>query len=175
GAVPAAPVEAEAELTLEEAFHGATRLVDVDGKRLEVKIPPGVDTGSRIRIAGKGGTSGGRSRDLYIVAKVLPHTVFTRRGADLTREIKVTLREALLGAEIPVRTLKGRVLLTIPAGTQNGRTFRLSGQGMPRMKGKGEGAGDLYVKINVVLPTNLSEEAKLAATRFLDLVGQADP
>ncbi len=101
--------------------------------------------------------------------------MFNRSGADLTREVRVTLREALLGAEIPVRTMKGRVLLTIPAGTQNGRTFRLSGQGMPRMKGKGEGAGDLYVKINVVLPTNLSDEAKAAATSFLDLVGQADP
>jgi curved DNA-binding protein len=170
------PAEAEAEISLEEAFHGATRLVDVDGRRLEVKLPAGVDTGSRIRFSGKGGSSGAvgtAARDLYIVPRVKAHSVFTRSGSDLTREIKVTLREALLGAEIPVTTLKGRVLLTIPAGTQNGRMFRLTGQGMPRLKG--EGRGDLYVRVNVVLPTNLSEEAREAAAKFLDLVDQADP
>jgi curved DNA-binding protein len=167
------PAEAEAEMSLEEAFQGTTRLVDVDGRRLEVKVPAGVDTGSRIRISGKGGGSGAAARDLYIVPKVAPHPVFTRSGANLTREVKVTLREALLGAEIPVRTLKGRVLLTIPAGTQNGRTIRLSGQGMPRLKG--EGSGDLYVKVNVILPIKLSDEATAAAERFLDLVDQPDP
>ena len=169
------PLEAEAEITLEEAFHGTTRLVDVDGRRLEVKIPPGVDTGSRIMLRGKGGENGtgGPPRDLVVVPKVAPHAVFTRNGADLTRDIRVILREALLGGEIPVRTLKGRVLLTIPAGTQNGRTFRLAGQGMPRLKG--EGSGDLYVRIAVVLPAHLSPEAKDAAVRFLDLVDQPDP
>ena len=85
----------------------------------------------------------------------------------------MTLREALLGGEIPVRTLKGRVLLTIPAGTQTGRMFRLTGQGMPRLKGSG--TGDLYVRINVVLPTNLPDAAKAAAVAFLDLVDQPDP
>jgi curved DNA-binding protein len=163
------PAEAEAEITLEEAFNGTKRLIDVDGKRLEVTIPRGVDTGSKIRLTGKGGAG----RDLNIVVRVAPHATFARSGADLTREVRVTLREALLGGEIPVRTLKGRVLLTIPAGTQNGRTFRLSGQGMPRLKG--EGSGDLYVKIAVVLPTALSPEARAAAEAFLDLVDQPDP
>jgi len=168
------PAEAEAEISLEEAFHGTTRVVEVDGRRLEVKVPAGVDSGNRIRFSGKGGGgTGAPARDLYIVPKVRPHDVFTRTGADLTREVRVTLREALLGAEIPVRTLKGRVLLTIPAGTQNGRTFRLSGQGMPRLKG--EGAGDLYVKIRVIVPSSLSPEAAAAAETFLDLVDQADP
>ena len=78
------------------------------------------------------------------------HPVFTRRGADLQRELPVTLGEALLGAEVPVRTLKGRVLLRIPAETQNGRTFRLTGQGLPRFQA--EGLGDLLVRIRVVLP-----------------------
>ena len=168
-----APAEAEAEITLEEAFHGTTRVVDVDGRRLEVKLPAGVDTGSRIRLSGKGGASGNLVRDLYIIPKVKPHGTFTRNGADLTREVRVTLREALLGSEIPVRTLKGRVLLTIPAGTQNGRTFRLTGQGMPHLKG--DGRGDLYVKIAVVLPTGLSDESREAAIRFLDQVDQPDP
>jgi curved DNA-binding protein len=167
GSLP--PAEAEAEISLEEAFSGTTRLIDVDGKRLEIKIPAGVVTGSRIRLAGKGGSN----RDLYIVPKVRPHPVFTRNGADITRELKVTLREALLGAEIPVGTLTGRVLLTLPTGTQNGRTFRLSGQGMPRLKG--EGRGDLYVKVQVVLPTKLSDEAKAAGATFLDLVEQPSP
>ena len=169
--LPAA--EAEAEITLEEAFTGTTRLVAVDGRRLEVRLPAGVDTGSRIRLSGKGGGSGDSARDLHIITRVAPNAVFTRNGADLTREVRVTLREALFGGEIPVRTLKGRVLLTIPAGTQNGRTFRLTGQGMPRLKG--EGNGDLYVKIAVVLPANLGDDAKEAAKAFLDLADQPDP
>src|SRR3954469_22829064 len=162
-------VEAPAELTLEEAFHGTSRVVDVEGKRYEVQLPRGVDTGSRIRLSGKGpdGT------DVVVSVMVRPHLVYTRRGADLERELPLTLREALLGGEVPVGTLKGRVLLTIPAGTQNGRTFRLTGQGMPRFKA--DGAGDLYVKVRVVLPTALDDGAKEAARAFLDLVDQPDP
>jgi len=164
-----APVEATAEISLEEAFHGTTRLVELNGKRLEITIPRGVDTGSRIRLTGKGPDG----RDLVVITKVQPHPTFKRTGADLEREVKVSLREALLGSEIHVGTLKGRVLLTIPAGTQTGRRLRLKGQGMPRLKG--DAAGDLYVRVTVVLPTNLSDEAKAAATRFLDLAAQPDP
>jgi curved DNA-binding protein len=166
-ALPA--IEATAEITLEEAFHGTTRLVQVDDKRLEVKIPRGADTGSRIRLKGRGGDG----RDLIVVTRVRPHPVFTRRGADLERELPITLREALLGGKVQVTTLKGRVLLTIPEGTQNGRTFRLTGQGMPRFNA--DGTGDLYARVRVVLPTNLSDEAKEAARRFLDLAPQPDP
>jgi DnaJ-class molecular chaperone len=162
-------VEATAELSLEEAYHGASRVVEVDGKRLEVTIPPGVETGTRIRLSGQGGNG----RDLFVVCRVRPHPVFTRRGADLEREIALSLAEALLGDEVPVATLKGRVLLTIPAGTQAGRTFRLTGQGMPRFRGSGH--GDLYVRVRVVLPTTLSPEAREAARRFLDLVDQPNP
>jgi curved DNA-binding protein len=163
------PVEATAELSLEEAFHGTTRLVEVGGKRLEVTIPRGVDTGTRIRLSGKGGDG----RDLIVVCRVRPHPTFIRRGADLERELELTLEEALLGAEVPVRTLKGRVLLTVPAGTQNGRTFRLSGQGMPRFKGSG--SGDLYVKTKVVLPTSLSDDAKKTASRLFGQIEQPNP
>lgn len=166
-APPAA--EAEAEITLEEAFHGTTRLVEVDGRRLEVTIPKGADTGTRIRLSGRGPGGG----DLFVVTKLAPHPRFTRRGADLERELPLTLEEALLGGAVPVDTLKGRVLLTVPPGTQNGRTFRLTGQGMPRLQGTG--AGDLYVKTRVVLPTALSDEATDAARRFLDLAHQPDP
>ncbi|MBM4407063.1 MAG: J domain-containing protein [Chloroflexi bacterium] len=163
--------DAQAEISLEEAFTGTTRIVDVDGKRLELKIPAGVDSGSRIRIASKGGS--GPARDVFIATRLRPHPVFSRSGADITRDLKVALREALLGAEVPVGTLTGRVLLTLPAGTQNGRTFRLSGQGMPRLKG--EGRGDLYVKVQVILPTGLSEAAKSAAEAFLKKVDQPNP
>jgi curved DNA-binding protein len=162
-------LEAPTEVTLEEAFHGTARLVEVEGRRYEVKIPRGVDSGSRVRLSGRG--PGGL--DVVVSVRVAPHRVYVRRGADLERELPVTLREALLGAEIPLATLKGRILLTIPAGTQPGRVIRLKGQGMPKMKG--EGVGDLYVKVRVVLPASLDDGAADAARTFLDLVDQPDP
>jgi DnaJ-class molecular chaperone len=168
-AAPVAPVEVTAEISLEESFHGTSRLVELDGRRLEVTIPRGAATGSRIKLTGKG--PGGR--DLVVVTKLRPHHVFTRRGDDLEREVPVTLREALLGSEIPVSTLKGRVLLKVPAGTQGGRLFRLKGQGMPRFKGGG--TGDLLVRVRVVLPTDLSDEAAAAAAKLTDLIDQPDP
>ena len=161
--------EAVAEITLEEAFHGTTRLVDVDGKRLEVKIPAGADTGTRIRLTGKAPGGG----DLYVVVKVLPDRRYTRKGVDLHTELPLRLEEALLGGEVPVQTLKGKVVLTIPPGTQTGRTFRLTGRGMP--KRDGSGFGDLYAKAKVVLPKKLSEEAQAAARRFAELADQPDP
>jgi curved DNA-binding protein len=167
---PAPPrSEAHADITLDEAFHGTTRLVDVDGKRLEITIPPGADTGTRIRLSGKGPGGG----DLYVVVRQQPDRTFTRKGADLERELPVTLKEALLGAEVPVRSPKGTVLLRIPPGTQPGRQFRLRGRGMPKFRG--EGNGDLYVRAKVILPSNLNEDAERAAGRFLDLVDQPDP
>ena len=168
-AAPKATAEAVAEITLDEAYHGTTRLVEVDGKRLEVKIPKGADTGTRIRFTGKAPGGG----DLYVVVRQEKDRIFTRRGADLERELPLTLKEALLGGAVHVGTPKGRVLLTIPAGTQPGRIFRLSGQGMPRFKA--DGHGDLYVKAKVVLPADLSADAKAAADRFLSLVDQPDP
>jgi curved DNA-binding protein len=163
------PIEVTAELTLEEAFHGTTRIIELEGRRLEVTIPRGANTGSRIRLTGKGPDG----RDLIVITKLKAHRTFTRRGDDLEREVPVTLREALLGSEIPVGTLKGRVLLKVPAGTQNGRSFRLKGQGMPKFKG--DGAGDLYVRVKLILPTDLSPTATAAAATFLDLVDQPDP
>ena len=137
---------------LEEAFHGTTRLVEVDGKRLEVKIPRGVDSGSRIRLAGKGGDG----RDLYIVTTVRPHPTFTRKGKDLERELPISLREALIGGEVPVRTLRGRVLLTVPAGYGLAR-FPLRAKAC---RSSTDTTGDLIVRTRVVLPTSLSPEAR---------------
>ena len=166
---PRPAAEAHAEISLDEAYHGTARVVDVEGKRLEVMIPPGADTGTRIRLSGKAPGGG----DLFVVVRLLPDARFTRRGADLDRELPLTLEEALLGAEVRVETLKGSVLLKIPAGTQNGRAFRLTGQGMPRFRAAGY--GDLFVKIKVILPTNLSDEAVTAARQFFELVEQQDP
>ena len=166
---PRPAAEAHAEISLSEAYHGTSRVVDVEGKRLEVTIPPGADTGTRIRLTGKAPGGG----DLFVVVRQLPDARFVRRGADLERELPLTLEEALLGAEVRVETLKGSVLLKIPSGTQSGRTFRLTGQGMPRFHAAGN--GDLYVKAKVVLPANLSEEGQAAARRFLDVVQQPDP
>jgi curved DNA-binding protein len=166
---PRPAAEAHAEISLSEAYHGTSRLVEVDGKRLEVTIPPGADTGTRIRLTGKAPGGG----DLFVIVRQLPDARFARRGADLERELPISLEEALLGAEVRVETLKGSVLLKIPAGTQSGRTFRLTGQGMPRFRAGGH--GDLYVKAKVVMPTNLSDKARAAARRFLDLVQQPDP
>jgi DnaJ-class molecular chaperone with C-terminal Zn finger domain len=167
--VPPPAHEAQAEISLAEAFHGTTRLVEVEGKRLEITIPRGADTGARIRLSGRAPGGG----DLFVAIRQLPDARFTRRGADLERELPLTLEEALLGAEVKVETLKGSVLLKIPAGTQAGRTFRLTGQGMPRFNATGY--GDLYVKARVVLPTDLSAEAKAAAHAFFDLVDQPNP
>lgn len=170
-AAPPPASEATAEITLEEAFHGTTRLIDVDGKRLEITIPRGADTGTRVRLTGKGSGGG----DLFVVVRMAPDPTFTRRGADLERELPLTLQEALLGGAVPVRTLKGKVLLTIPAGTQPGRTFRLTGQGMPRLGGTGSASGDLYAKARVIIPTDLDDDARAAAGTFFDLITQPDP
>ena len=167
---PAGPsAEAIAEIGLEEAFQGTTRRIELDGKRLEVTIPRGADTGTRLKLTGQGPGGG----DLLVTVRVRPHPVFSRRGADLERDLPITLEEALLGAEVPVTTLKGKVLLRIPAGTQNGRLFRLKGQGMPRFRA--DGSGDILARIKVVLPTNLSPEAEERARQFFELVRQPDP
>ncbi len=168
-----APLEAAVEIELGEAFEGGKRVIEIDGRRLEVTIPAGVENGSRIRLRGQGGNGTGTARDLVLIIAVRSHPVFTREEANLVRELPVTLREALLGAEVPVLTLAGkRLLLKVPAGTQPGRTIRLAGQGMPRLK-SGE-RGDLLVRIKVVFPT-LDDEGRAAAAIFLDRAPQPDP
>ncbi len=150
-------LEQEVEITLEEAFSGTQRLMEVDGRRLEVKIPAGVKTGSKVRMAGEGlpgGRNAGRG-DIYLLIKVLPHATFERRGDDLHCEVPVDLFAALLGGEVRVPTLAGPMALRIPAATQSGRVFRLSGQGMPKLRS--EVRGDLYAKVRVMLPDKLTE------------------
>ncbi|HUW95350.1 MAG TPA: DnaJ C-terminal domain-containing protein, partial [Anaerolineae bacterium] len=150
--------EQEAEITLEEAFSGTTRILQKDGRRLEVKIPPGVQTGSKVRMRGEGGGSYGQGArgDLYLRVKVLPHRTFVRNSDDLHCDVPVDLYTAILGGEVRVPTLKGGAMLNIPPETQSGKTFRLKGQGMPHLK-NAEKHGDLYAKVRIKLPQNLSE------------------
>jgi len=148
-------LEYPVEVTLEEAYRGTTRTLSfADGKRLEVKVPAGVRTGSGVRLAGKGAQGG----DLYLRVSVKPHPTFERRGDDLLVGVSVPLVVAMLGGEVQVPTLKGKVALKIPAETQNGRTFRLAGQGMPHLDNSSR--GDLMARVRVVLPTRLSAEEK---------------
>jgi DnaJ-class molecular chaperone len=166
---PGPTAEAVAEIDLEEAYRGTTRRLELDGRRLDVTIPRGADTGSKIKLSGQGPRGG----DIIVTTQVRPHPVFNRKGADLERDLPVTLQEALLGGEVPVSTLKGKVLLRIPPGTQNGHRFRLKGQGMPHLRS--DGFGDLYAKARVVLPTELDDGAAEAARAFFDKLHQPDP
>lgn len=128
--------------------------------RITIQVPPGVDTGSRLRLASEGnsGMNGGSAGDLYIVVELAPHNTFTRRGDDLCCEIPISFTQAALGAKIKVPTLFGQEELTIPAGTQSGETFLLRGQGIPHLRGRGR--GDQHVTINVVTPKNLTKRQR---------------
>jgi curved DNA-binding protein len=169
---PAQDYEHHIEVTLEEAFRGGQRMLDVDGRRLEVKIPVGVRTGSRIRMAGEGpaASPGGARGDIYLVVNVLPDPRFERRGDDLFTEIAVDLFAALLGGEARVPTLGGTVALKINKGTQTGRTIRLAGQGMPKLKSSER--GDLYAKVRVMIPETLSEREEELVRQWAQLHAQ---
>ena len=174
-------IESEVEVSLAEAYSGATRvfeLTDVDGstKRIEVKIPAGVDEGSRIRIANQGGQGSAGRGDLFLRVHIVPDPRFTREGTTLHTPVEVPLAAAMLGGEVSVSTPDGRrLMLRIPAETSNGKSFRLRGQGMPQL-GQADKRGDLYADVMVVLPTSLSEEQRRlfeAFARSIGYTGQA--
>jgi len=150
-----ADVEGPVEITLEEAYRGTTRSVTVPGdggasRTIEVTIPKGVRSGQRIRAAGQGPGGG----DLYLVVQISPHSIFTRQGDDIVCEVAIPAWTAALGGVAHVPTLGGQMTMTIPAGSRDGRTFRLRGQGMPHVRG--EGPGDELVKIRLALPDPLT-------------------
>jgi curved DNA-binding protein len=154
----AAHVEHAVELTLEEVFRGTTRRLRMGerGREVEVKIPAGVREGSRVRVAGEGGAGPGGARgDLYLRVHVAPHARFERKGDDLQTTVAARLTTAVLGGELEVLTLEGRVNIKVPAGTPAGRVFRLRGQGLPRLEAGG-GRGDLLATLSVELPKDLS-------------------
>ncbi len=144
--------EHELEVTLEEAFHGSTRVLTWEGGRsLNAKIPRGVKTGSKIRLSGQGSGGG----DLYLVVKVQPHPIYQREGDDLKMKLPVGLYTAVLGGKVDVPTFDKTVKLTIPPETPNGKVLRLAGLGMPYLR-QPDQRGDLYVTIEVQLPTGLT-------------------
>ncbi len=191
--------ESAIEISLEEAYHGSKRVIQLQTaepcvactgtgrvgnrvcticngagekaapRRLEVKIPAGVKDGSRIRIAGEGGPgrAGGSKGDLYLVVKVLPHSMFERKGDDIYTEVPVPLVTAMLGGEVRVPTLDGSLSLKIPRETQNGKGFRLAGKGMPVLGNANY--GNMFARARVVLPTNLTEEEKKLFERLRSL------
>ncbi len=153
--------EQPVDLTLEEAFHGTRRVLQVQGNRLEVRIPPGVRTGSRVRVSGQGGLGmqGGPAGDIYLRVNVLDHSTFERQGDDLTCELPIDLYTAMLGGEVRVDTLSGPVVLNIPPETQSGRIFRLRGRGMPLLHDSNR-HGDLRARVRITVPLGLSAEEK---------------
>ena len=159
-------IEDEIQLTLEDAYHGTTRRLSIkqDGhsRTVDVRIPPGVTEGSRVRIAGEGehGASGGQAGDLYLRIRLAPHPTFERKGRDLYTRVAVPLTTAVLGGEVQVPTLAGRPLrLKVPPLTQNAQVFRLKGHGMPSV-GKPDDHGDLYATVDVQLPASLTPEER---------------
>ncbi|MEX2088596.1 MAG: J domain-containing protein [Bacteroidota bacterium] len=150
--------QTETTLSLEEAYHGTTRLIQVNGQTIKVTIKPGVADRQMLRVAGKGagGSSGGPNGDLYLTVKIAPHPEFHRKGNDLHRDLPVELYTALLGGKTRIKTLKGDVTVSIAKGTPNGKELKLRGLGMP-VYGRKMEYGDLLVNVAIVLPENLSE------------------
>lgn len=152
--------QAQVDITLSEAYQGAVRTFSLDGKRIQVRIPRGAVSGTRIRLAGKGNADASGSRgDLYIQLRVQDDPRFERNGIDLTTDARVDLYTLILGGEIAVSTLDGSVKLKITPGTQPGQLIRLKGRGMPVLKSP-EQKGDLYVRISVQIPENLEAREK---------------
>jgi curved DNA-binding protein len=170
-AIRPAEAHATAEVTLAEVARGAERMVSVDGRRLQVAIPAGVNDGAKIRLRGAVKQSGGPAGDVVITVKVQTDPHFERRGADLVTELPLTLAEALLGAEVPVAVPTGTVKLRVRPNTQNGQEIHLPGRGLPK---RGGGKGDLIVRARVVMPT-LDEQAREELAEVLGKHPQADP
>lgn len=141
-------------------------------RRIEVKIPPGVDTGSRLRIAGEGeaGEKGAPPGDLYVEMNVRPHNIFTRHDNDIITEATISFTQAVLGDEIIVPTLDGKIKMRIPPGTQNGHVFRLKGKGVPSLHISGK--GDQLVRIKVEVPTKVTERQKQLLREFAEISGE---
>jgi DnaJ-class molecular chaperone len=158
-------IESEAELTLEEAYHGAMRRISITlgghARSVDVRIPAGVKDGSRVRASGEGesGSGGAASGDLYLRVRIKPHPVFERKDDDLYVKVPVPVSTAVLGGEAQVPTVTGSVRLKVPETTQPGQVFRLKGHGMP-VVGKPDVKGDLYATADVQLPRSLTAEQR---------------
>ena len=151
----ASAMETSIEVSLEEAYSGTRRTVKINigtnERRIEVTIPPGVDTGSVVKV------SPHHNQKILLNIIVTPHKLFSRKGNDLTATVEIPLEDVVLGGEVEVQTLKSRIRLRVPRESQNGQRIRLKGHGMPKLKDN-DMAGDLYVKIQSIIPNNMSDE-----------------
>jgi curved DNA-binding protein len=161
-------MEHRVNISLEEAFEGTTRTLTTGSETFTAKIPKGAQTGTKIRLRGKGSAGAGGSGDLYLVVRVEPHPTFKRDGHNLHVTVPVDVTTAVLGGKATVPTLSGTVRLSIPAGTQGGRTFRLRGKGMPDLRNS-EQFGDLLATINIQVPENLTEQERQLYEQLAEL------
>src|ERR687891_656258 len=158
-AFPGEDYEVPVRLTLEEAFRGTERTVQLDGRSFTARIPRGATDGQRLRLRGKGGpgTNGGPPGDLYLQIALEPHPLYRASGHDLEIEVPLAPWEAALGAQVEVPTLEGRVTMKVPPGSRTGQKLRLAGKGLPK---PGGGAGDLYAVLTIEVPSPLTEPEK---------------
>lgn len=161
-------IEQSVQISLREAYEGATRLVNRNGQQKKVRIPPGADNGTKVRLSGLGqpGPGGGPAGDLYLVVQVQADTQFERDGDDLYTDVTVDMFTAMLGGSVEVPTMTRPIKLSIPAGTQSGQKFRASGKGMP-VRGKSGKYGNLYARILISVPESLTpaQEKQVRALR----------
>ena len=163
-------VESKITITLREAYSGTQRSLQLKNesktRTINVKVPRGIKDGGKIRITGEGskGANGGLSGDLYLKVEISPHPILERKESDLHMKIPVTLNEAIFGATIDVPIFEGKVNVKLPPNTQSGKKLRLKGKGMPKLKS--DDFGDLYIQINVVIPSHLTEEQKKHLQEF---------
>lgn len=172
-AVPGEDLEHVVNISLREAYSGATRLITKGDRTIKVSIPAGATTGTKVRLAGEGGQglNGGQAGDLYLVVHVEPDPEFERQGDDLYVDVKVDMFTALLGGEVDVPTLARPIRLKIPAGTQSGRKIRAAGKGMPVLR-KPDTHGDLYARVLITVPEKLTAEQREAVIRLREMLGK---
>jgi len=162
--------EAQLRLNLTDAFHGTSTVLNVEGEKIKVNLKPGLKDGQKLRVKGKGGMSpmGGENGDLILKISVVNNTNFTIKNTDLSLKQEVDLYTVLLGGKLTINTLKGPITINIPKESQNGKVLRLKKLGMP-VYGKKDVFGDLYVNINVILPTKLNKEETLLFEKLADM------
>ena len=167
--IPGNDLAAEITISLQEAYTGTERIIDIGGEKIKLKIKPGAYSGLKLLAKGKGEKAqGGKAGNLYITINVSPHPDYERKGNDLYMNMPVDLFTALLGGKMEIQTLSGRINMKIPEGTQNDKQFRLKGKGMPVYGTSSH--GDLYVKIQVKLPDKLTPEQKELVMKLRDSV-----
>ena len=168
--IKGADYNGELDISLQEAYTGTERTFLINGRTHTIKLKPGIENGTILKINGKGGpgVNGGPPGDVFITIKVNPDPVFERRGDDLHTELDVDIYTAVLGGKIQVPTLKGSVKMDLPEETPGGKILRLKNQGMPKYKVPDK-FGDLYLKINLQIPTPLSDEEKKLFKKLFDL------